>query len=74
MKMRYLMLLFAFLCFVPGCKPKAKPAAPTIFTSGNSTFAIGQVIVNGTNIPMSNVTITVIQDTNGSPGGKGTSK
>jgi len=43
----------------------------TMFTNGGNTWTLGAVTINGTNVPMSNITVNAIQsvppDTNNTP-------
>ncbi len=66
----------AALILVLGCKREAKsPAAQaTKVTNGDFTFYVGSVAVNGSNVPMSNVTFRVVTDTNNLPYTNRTSK
>ncbi len=48
-----------------GCKPEARPAqsAPPeskIISDGTSTWVLGAAIMNGTNVPLSNITVRAI--------------
>ena len=52
---------------VPIMKPPSDTApAPTVLSNGSTVYP-GAFSVNGTNVPMSNVTVRVIQSTNASP-------
>jgi hypothetical protein len=54
------------LLLVLGCKREAKspPAQITTVSNGGFTFYTGKVTMNGTNVPMTNVTFTALPDTN----------
>ena len=51
-----------------GCKREAKSPSAQFTTVSNAgfTFYMGPVTMNGTNVPMSNVTVKVLTDNNDS--------
>jgi hypothetical protein len=57
-----------FLILVLGCKREVGPVQPppqaTTFSNGGFTWKEGAILMNGTNVPASNVTFTVTEDTN----------
>jgi hypothetical protein len=61
------MVAFSFLFLILGCKHEAEQPPPSraeTVTNGNFSFRIGAVKMNGTNVPTSNFTVTVLQNTN----------
>lgn len=71
MKISYL-ILFAFALLILGCvretkSSQASPGKSMTVSNGDFTWKLGTLMINGTNVPMSNITVQVVQETNGTP-------
>ncbi len=59
MKMAYLIALtVSFL--VLGCKREGPPAESNTYSDGSNTWTLGAVTMNGTNVPLTNVTVRAV--------------
>ena len=63
---------FTFLLSVIGCKQETRsaqsaPAESKTISDGSSTWTLGAATMNGTNVPLSNITVRVRAITNQAP-------